>query len=307
VGRDEQPTPFVATQTRTEFGGHGVNGATRGVRRSVLWTRRWRRVELLVGLVSAAYALAACSPIGPVQRDQVLDGLGIPPFDRVNFERVFATGFESDADLDGFYVTPQSPLTRHEVRSGVSHAGDRAHVAWLTGETGVEPFDGPNHRGYPTIQLQKRPGSTCATPCVIQFWARLENVALTRGEWFSLATFSADPSDQWARVITVNVGWEGWLHLFHVPDHGIGEWKWQRTDLRFPQGRWVRITTWLDLDPDHGAAAVWQDGVLVSAAHVRGGDGSLDQMHFGLYAPPSLTRGTVANDDIAVYRATPRK
>ena len=74
----------------------------------------------------------------------------------------------------------------------------------------------------------------------------------------------------------------------------------------FPQGRWVRITTWLDLDPVHGAAAVWQDGVLVSAARVQGGDGSLDQMHFGLYAPPTLTRGTVANDDIAVYQVRPR-
>jgi hypothetical protein len=68
----------------------------------------------------------------------------------------------------------------------------------------------------------------------------------------------------------------------------------------------VRITTWLELDPDRGAAAVWQDGVLVSAARVDGGDGSLDQMHFGLYAPPSLTSGTVMNDDIAVFRLTPR-
>ena len=66
----------------------------------------------------------------------------------------------------------------------------------------------------------------------------------------------------------------------------------------------MRITTWLDLDPDHGAAAVWQDGVLVSAARVQGGDDSLDQMHFGLDAPPSLTRGSVANDDISVFRVT---
>ena len=104
--------------------------------------------------------------------------------------------------------------------------------------------------------------------------------------------------------MTVNVGWEGWLHLFHVPDQGIGDRELQRTDVPFPQGRWVRITTWLDFSPDHGSAAVWQDGVLVSAARVRGGDGSLDQMHFGLYAPPSLTHGMVANDDIAVYRVT---
>jgi hypothetical protein len=91
-----------------------------------------------------------------------------------------------------------------------------------------------------------------------------------------------------------------------VPNPGVGEWEMQRTDIPFPQGTWVRITVWLDLDPDHGSAAVWQDGVLVSAARVNGGDGSLDQMHFGLYAPASLTHATVANDDISVFRASPR-
>jgi len=261
----------------------------------------------MVAVVSAASAVAACVPpvrIGPLTRHPVLEALGVPPLDQVGLTPVFRSGFERDADLAGFYVTPQSALTRHEVRPGAGPAGDRAHVAWLTGLTGVEPVDGPNHRGYPTIQLQRRPVSTCTTPCLVEFWARLDDVVLERGEWFSLGTFSADPSDRWARVITVNVGWEGWLHLFHVPDQGGGQRELQRTDIAFPQGRWVRITTWVDLDPDSGSAAVWQDGVLVSAARVRGGDGSLDQMHFGLYAPPSLTRGRVANDDIAVYRVS---
>jgi hypothetical protein len=237
----------------------------------------------------------------------VLQTLGIPPLDQVTLTPVFRSGFENDADFAGFYVTPQSALTRHGVVTGDAHSGNRAHVGRLTGATGVEPVDGPNHRGYPTVQLQKRPVGTCTTPCLVEFWARLDDVTLHAGEWFSLATFSADPSDRWARVITVNVGSEGWLHLFHVPDHGVGQWELQRTDVPFPQGRWVRITTWLDLDPEHGAAAVWQDGVLVSAARVHGGDGSLDQMHFGLYAPPSLTRGSVANDDIKVFRATPAR
>jgi hypothetical protein len=67
----------------------------------------------------------------------------------------------------------------------------------------------------------------------------------------------------------------------------------------------VRITTWLDLDTD-GAVAVWQDGELVSAARFQGGDGSLDQMHFGLYAAPSVTTGRVMNDEIAVYTARPK-
>ena len=276
--------------------------STRGsVRRSAAY-----RVAT-VAFVGAACVIAACSPLAqvrPLERHPVLDTLGIPALEDMTLTRVYATGFEQDADLAGFYVTPQSAMTRHQVRAGSAHYGNRAHVAWLTGATGVEPVDGPNHRGYPTIQLQRRPVTTCRTPCLIQLWVRLDDVQLDRGEWFSFGTFSSDPSDRWSRVITVNVGWEGWLHLFHVPDHGIGERALQRTDVPFPQGRWVRITTWLDLDPDHGAAAVWQDGVLVSAARVRGGDGSLDQMHFGLYAPPSLTRGTVANDDIAVFQVT---
>ena len=270
--------------------------------------RRRGAAPLRLGLLLAtAWVVTACIlpvQVAPLGRDPVLDTLGIPALDQMTLTPVFASGFESDADFAGFYVTPQSAMTHHGVRTGGAHSGDRAHVGWLTGVTGTEPVDGPNHRGYPTIQLQRRPVQTCATPCLIEFWARLDDVSLQRGEWFSLATFSSDPSDRWARVVTVNVGWEGWLHLFHVPDQGIGERELQRTDVPFPQGRWVRITTWLDFNPDHGSAAVWQDGVLVSAARVRGGDGSLDQMHFGLYAPPSLTHGTVANDDIAVYRVT---
>jgi hypothetical protein len=248
-----------------------------------------------------------CTPpvrIAPLERHPILDTLGVAPLDEATLTPVFTTGFENDADLAGFYVTPQSAMTRHEIRTGGAHTGNRAHVGWLTGVVGVEPIDGPNHRGYPTIQLPRRPVGTCSTPCLIEFWARVDDVQLDPGEWFSLGTFSSDPSNQWSRVVTVNVGWQGWLHLFHVPNHGVGGWDLQRTDVPFPQGRWVRITTWLDLHPEHGSAAVWQDGVLVSAARVQGGDDSLDQMHFGLYAPPSLTRGSVANDDISVFRVT---
>jgi hypothetical protein len=40
----------------------------------------------------------------------------------------------------------------------------------------------------------------------------------------------------------------------------------------------------------------------MSAARVRGGDRTLDQLHLGLYAHPALTSGTVRNDDVVVYR-----
>ena len=45
----------------------------------------------------------------------------------------------------------------------------------------------------------------------------------------------------------------------------------------------------------------------MSAARVRGGDGTLDQLHFGLYAPPSVDGGVVRNDDIAVFEAHPAR
>jgi hypothetical protein len=254
----------------------------------------------------AVAARSDSATVGKLQHRRVLKTLGIPALKDVALAPVFKTGFEREKDLARFYVTPQSALTRHEVRRGSAHRGRRAHVAWLTGALGSEPVDGPNHRGYPTIQLQKTPSGACSTPCLVQLWARINKWDLQRGEWLSLATFSADPSNRWSRVITVNVGWEGWLHLFHVPDHGIAQRKLQRTDVPFPSGRWVRITVWLNLDAKHGAAAVWQDGRLMSAARVRGGDDTLDQMHFGLYAPPSVTHGVVRTDDVAVFRVRKR-
>ncbi len=184
-----------------------------------------------------ADAAGTKAPVRPLQRRHVLRTLGIPPLKSVRLTPVFKTGFEQYADLAGFYATPQSPLTRHGVQSGNAHSGKRAHVGWLTGVTGAEPVDGPNHRGYPTIQLQRRAAGPCISPCLIQFWARADGFVLHEGEWLSLATLSPDASNRWSRVITVNVGWEGWLHLFHVPDQGIGERVLQRTDRPLRTGR----------------------------------------------------------------------
>jgi hypothetical protein len=47
------------------------------------------------------------------------------------------------------------------------------------------------------------------------------------------------------------------------------------------------------------------NGELVSAAPVLGGSGKLEQVHFGLYAPPTMTSATVYNDDIAIYENVP--
>lgn len=233
----------------------------------------------------------------------MLDDLGLRDPSGASWRSVYATSFEQDSDLAGFYVTPQSPLTQHAVVAGEErHSGQRAHHAWLTGETGTEPVDGPNHRGYPAIQLHDRPEGACPSPCLVDFWVLLDNEPVDAGEWISLATFSPDGSNAWNPVVTVNVGSEGWLHLFHVPRHSVADRAFQG-NRAFPRGQWVRVTTLLDLSVDGGAVAVWQDGALMSAAELEGGDDDLDQMHLGLYASPAMTEASVWNDDIEVWSA----
>ncbi len=221
-------------------------------------------------------------------------------------ELIVRSGFEGPDDLAGSYDTPQSDLTRHERWQDVVHGGSWAATGWLTGQVPATPeVDGPNHRGYPTVQLAKMGLAPCATPCLIDLWVWLD-VTLAPGEWFSLATFALEPSPRWARVITVNMSDRGFLELFHVPTHGVGE-RLFATSTVFPMRRWVRVTTYLDAAAGGGAAAVWQDGQLASAARVEGGDGTVSQAHFGLYAPPSVQQGRVVNDDLAIWRLIPSR
>ena len=103
-------------------------------------------------------------------------------------------------------------------------------------------------------------------------------------------------------MVTVNLDPEGFVNVFHVPRQGRGDRLFQRTDLKLPMRRWVRLTTYLDLSPAHGAIAVWQDGVLMSAARVEpeGLTDHLEQAHFGLYASPSVAKAVVYNDDLTI-------
>jgi hypothetical protein len=253
---------------------------------------------------SESSRVAVPTALRSLERARVLRTLGIPEWRDVRLDKILDIGFEDADELGESYVTPQSETTRHTRWRDIVHSGEWSHTGWLTGTAPTTPeVDGPNHRGYPTVQLSRMGLDACATPCVIDLWVWLD-VALEPGQWFSLATFALEPSDRWARVVTVNVGDEG-LHLFHVPDQGEGDWSFQ-AEREFPLRQWVRVTTYLDLDPAGGVAAVWQDGRLASAARVVGGDGTLAQAHFGLYAPPALLHGRVVNDDIRWWRVQPR-
>jgi len=254
----------------------------------------------------------------------VLDTLGIPDLSTVSVGRTFATSFEDPDQLSSFYATPQSALTHREITTDVVHSGTRAQKAWVTGAGGPGlEVDGPNHRGYTTMQLDKLDGGSFASPSIVQLWVWLD-VALLKGQWFSFATLTHDASDRWDRVVTVNLDPDGYVNIFHAPLHNQNDLALQRTDVLLPMRSWVRLTMYVDLTEAHGSIAVWQGSTLIAAARidprvdvaVQGVRDSLGlppsqftdrlvQAHFGLYAPPAVSACTVYNDDLVIAELHP--
>ena len=133
-------------------------------------------------------------------------------------------------------------------------------------------------------------------------WA---DIPTAKGEWYQIATLTPSATDVWWPSQLVNVGSEWYLHTMHVPRQGLAEHQDQRTDIVFPQKQWVKVDIVIDYRPESGAIAVFQDGVLMSAARIDGkqganGGGVLNQAHFGMYAPPSLSSGVIYNDDMVI-------
>ena len=89
----------------------------------------------------------------------------------------------------------------------------------------------------------------------------------------------------------------------HVPSQGERQPTFQSSTIQFPLRQWVEIRIYVDFDPVHGQAIVWQDGQMVSAANVSGGNGKLEQAHFGMYAAPEVASGVVYNDDLQITEA----
>lgn len=215
--------------------------------------------------------------------------------------------FEDVAETATWYSTPQTPLTHHEISNEMVHGGSYSIKAWITGENSenIEP-DGPNHRGYPTIQLDKGPRA-CRTPCLLSLWVWAD-IPTVAGEWYQIATVSSSTTDVWFPAQVINVGYEGWLHVMHVPSQGKSEYVYQRTDLPFPTKQWVKVEIVLKYSSDGGAIAVFQNDELVNVSRIDPtiddalNDGRyLNQLHFGMYGPPTLAAGTIFNDDLNIY------
>lgn len=225
-------------------------------------------------------------------------------------KRKFSTSFESLNDFAGFYIVP--PFYRntssHQLSGEIVHSGSFAHKAWIFGANPEStPTLNNNHRAYPTIQLYKTPGGSFRTPCYITFWVWADfNLAprSPENEWISFATFSTDSSDNWNRTILSNLSYDGFVHLMHVPEQGRQDYLFATKSVKFPMRQWVKIKIYLDTRPNMGYAKIWQNDTLVSYAVIAGGNGLLAQAHFGLYASPSLSKGTIYNDDLEIKEVT---
>lgn len=240
------------------------------------------------------------------------------PWERIAPEKQigkkYFTSFETESEITAYkwYITPQAYLgtSWHSISNEKVFNGSFAHKAYMQGTNAASTLlQNNNHRAYPTFQFHKsvkEMGGAFVTPCYLYLHVYLDVQGMlgTRGTWFSLATLSADASDSWNRVVLVNVGQEGFLHTMHVPDHGKSTWLYQnQTKNSFPMRKWVKVKIYIDFDARGGIVAAWQDGVLMSVANVNGGNGKLEQAHFGLYAPPELSSGTVYNDDFTIFEA----
>jgi hypothetical protein len=257
--------------------------------------REPRLSRTFVRVVSALLSLLACS--ASAQTPTPTPG------------RVFRANFEKSHELRGFYVTPNRHMgtSLHARTKENPHGGLWSHKGWLIGPNPAPlAYTGDNnHRAYPTIQLQKLPGGGFVTPCLVDFWVWLETAPPGPLDWFSFATFSADPSPRWSRVVLLNLSPQGWVHLMHVPSQDQSVWDFQNKTLKMPLREWVHFVVYLDFRSVNGYAKAWMNGELVSAAPVTGGSGKLEQVHFGLYAPPTTTSATVYNDDIAIHENVP--
>ncbi len=292
-------------------------------------TSKLIKAVVLVGLLLAGLTLAVLAVTKSTQAGIVADqysievrianaspAVGSAPA-AMSVGRVFSTGFESIGDFAGFYIVPPGHMgtASHEQTTEQVHGGTYAHKGWLYGtNTPSTPTENNSHRAYPTIQLDNTAGGGYVCPCEITFWVWLDMPLDDPGEWFSFATFTPDPSDNWEHTFTLAVSAPnpapgtvagGVVYLMHVPNPGEREPTFQTSTIQFPQRQWVELKTLIDFDPDNGQAEVFQDGQLVSSAQVNGGNGKLEQAHFGMYADAGVDSGVVYNDDLEIREAPP--
>jgi len=207
--------------------------------------------------------------------DFVLNFLGSPSY---TTGKSFSSSFELLNDFNGFYLTPVPHLNTTYQQLSVDKfvSGTQSHKAYIQGVNSVISGVNTNHRGYPTVQMYKRPSlGVFYGKTLIEFWVNANFTILPQAnkEWISLATFTSYADDMWSRGFLINVNSDYRIHLMHVPENGQSVTDiYQTTTINFPMNKWVKITALIDFGTSNKYnsqyIAVWQDGQLVSAARM---------------------------------------
>jgi hypothetical protein len=222
--------------------------------------------------------------------------------------RIFTTSFEDTNDFSNFYIVPQGSYdSYHELTTDKVLNGNYAHKAWII-KARANTNDGIvylPHRAYPTIQLYKTEMGSFVTPCLVTIYVNLSIILNDKpsgqiDDWFSFATLSPDKSDNWTRTVLVNITPDNLVRLVHVPNQGEQQYVYQNESVLFPYNEWVRLDIYIDFSRNNGYAKVWQNRILVSYANVSGGNGILEQAHFGLYSSAATASGVIYNDELCI-------
>ena len=253
-------------------------------------------------LISLLIGLTAC---GSINEPQV--------------HRQFTSSFEQIDDFKNFYIAPgEAYASFQELTTEKVYDGTYAHKAEIV-EARATDNDGTTylpHRAYPTIQLYKLNEGAFRTPCLISLYVYLDMELQQRpaghiNDWFSFVTLTPDASDQWARTVGINLVYDHYVHLMHVPQQGKSIYIYQATSANdtngerlFKNKQWNRLDVLIDFSATNGYAKVWLNKQLVSHATVEGGHGKLEQAHFGLYASAALDSGVIYNDKLRIVEVS---
>jgi len=259
----------------------------------------------------------------------------------------YFTSFESNSEFVNDYRVPNNYLntSNHYLSNTMQVTGQSSHMAYMYGTNQVVTGVNTNHRGYPAFEFSKTSIGVLHQSVLIEFyvWTNINIPQINNAniDWISLATFTSYDDIYWPRVYLINMDSTNQLYLMHMPEqeqavHDI----YQAQNHPMPLQTWVKLSTYIDYTTNnqYGSPfmALWQDGVLVSAATFNpridvqtyrnlpnapscltslpaGATpaqaeascgcnyvGGLAQAHFGLYAAALLSTGKIFNDDLTI-------
>lgn len=260
------------------------------------------RASALVTMIAASIA-SACVPAPPVCAQPAAS----VELECVRARRLWSEDFESGDYArwtSGTYGADWGPesarcrengITREEARSGSS-----SHRSAITCQSHTDV-----HRGYGGVQLEGERvlpsytneglGLDAPYGAVTTFWARLQvPYEFGNGRWVSLWTVDTDCA--WSEEV-VTVGLDAPRRRL-TPAH-VSQIRFDAHAPRFPLGRWVRITIYVNAH--RGELYVWQDGALVAGASFARPSTDLCQWHWGLYASGDNDSLELYEDDLSLW------